>query len=1489
MKTIDEFLSHLRRLDVKLWAEGDDLCYEAPSKALTPALLQQLKERKAEILTFLRNVNASSSSNLSPILPAPRDGNLPLSFAQARLWFLNQLEGNSAAYNIPAAVQFQGSLNVAVLEQAVGEIVRRHEALRTNFEIVSGSVVQVINPKPTTIIPIVDLQALPEEQQSATVKSLVTDSAQRLFDLANETLIRLTLLRLAPESHVLVVVMHHIIADAWSIGIFIQELSSLYEAFSTAKLSPLPNLPIQYADFAHWQRVWLDGEVLSTQLNYWQQQLAGCSPLLELPTDRVRPPVQSFRGAQQHVEINLELTHQLKSLSQRCGTTLFMTLLAAFVILLWRYTGVEDIVVGSPIANRNRREIEPLIGFFVNTLVLRVNLEENPSFAELLTQVKQLTLDAYAHQDLPFEKLVESLQPERSLSYHPLFQVMFVLQNAPIEELQLSGLTLTPLPVETGTAKFDLLVSVEETKRGLQASWEYNSDLFDATTITRISGHFQNLLAAIVANPTERISDIPLLTPTERQQLLVEWNNTQSDYPQNKCIHQLFEEQVERTPDAVALVHQEKQLTYRELNARANQLANYLLSLGVGSEVLVGICVERSFAMVVGLLGILKAGGAYVPLDPSYPFERLSFIVNDTQLPVLLTQQSLLNKLPEIRAQVICIDTDWEAIRKHCQENPTNRLTKSNLAYIIYTSGSTGKPKAVSVIHQGVVRLVKEANYANLNAKEVFLQLAPICFDASTFEIWGSLLNGARLVLFPNHMPSLEELGQTIERYQVTTLWLTAGFFHLMVDERLEDLRPLRQLLAGGDVLSVSHVQKFLNKLDNCKLINGYGPTENTTFTCCYSITKPQQLIDLVPIGRPIANTEVYILDPNLQPVPIGVVGELYISGDGLARGYFNRPELTAEKFIPNPHNKSKVKSQKSKLYKTGDKARYLPDGKIEFLGRIDNQVKVRGFRIELGEIEAVLSQHPEVRETVVMATQDIPGEKRLIAYVVPIPLQAPINKELRRFLAEKLPDYMVPSTFVLLDALPLTPNGKVDHQSLPHPDTTRLEPEDTFVAPKDELELQLTKIWEEILDIHPVGITDNFFDLGGHSLLAVRLFAQIEKKFGKNLPLATLFQAATIEELSKIIRQEEWLAPWSSLVAIQPNGSRPPLFYIHAGGGNLLVYRDLGLSMGPDQPVYGLQPRGLDGKYAPHTRVEDMAAHYLALIKSRQPHGPYFFAGLSTGGIVALEIAQQLHRLGEEVALLALFDTYGPGYPKLLPPLLRFFSVLRWVSLDFMYTKLVPFLVRWVNKFKRLRELGIEEIWNKILGNLKVTKKKVNEELLDEDGIIHKLLVEGETQSALDKYKQDSSKLNYVEKTLNSLIFFLLDKSSKSYYANIFVRLLSKSFMSLPEALQKIQAANIQAVKAYVPQVYQAKVIIFRASKQLPGIYHDPYLGWGEVFTGGIEIAGGIEVHEIPGSHDSIINSPILAEKLKNCLEHAHNLRVGKSGEGKDLSNVDK
>jgi aspartate racemase len=1209
--------------------------------ALSPA-------KRALLELKLMKKNGRKETAEEKIVPRARKDLAPLSHNQQGLWVLSQLMPDTWLYQIPKAMRLTGDLNLGALHQTLDAIVARHEALRTTFVAIDGAPMQKIAEPFSLATPLMDLTHLPEPEREAEAQRILTIEGRRPFDLSQGPLIRSLLLRLRDTEHILLVTTHHIVTDGWSMGIFHTELMEHYDAFAKGRPWPLPELPIQYADYAIWHRQWFQGAAYDSQLSYWKQRFETLPPVLELPADHSRTSLQTYRayrGTQQTLRLSKELTRKVNEFCRREEATPFMTLLAAFKTLLHRYTGEEDIVVGSPIAGRCMAETEALIGLFINVLALRVSVSGDPTFRELLGRVKDAALGAYANQDLPFETLVREVQPDRTLTHNPIFQVMFVLQNEPIPPLEFGGLAINHVQVNNVTTNFDLTLDIVERGGEFNIKFEANADLFEPETITRMMGHFETLVAGILDDPTRRVSELPLLTAEERRELLVDWTNTKVDYPAQASIQHLFEEQAAASPDALAIVSVEGRLTYRDLNTRANCLGHYLRRCGVASETRVGICLERSPDLLVALLAILKAGGAYVPLDPTYPAARLQLMIEDAEVPVILTKQNLAGGLPLKVAQIICLDELASEIAKESTEDLAGITTGGNLAYVIFTSGSTGRPKGVAVTHQNVLRLVKNSNYASFSADEVFLQFAPISFDASTFEIWGSLLNGARLALMPPGNASLKELGNALRQFKITTLWLTAGLFHLMVDNHLDDLRGLRQLLAGGDVLSVPHVHKVLKELKDCRLINGYGPTENTTFTCCFPITSPNSINGTVPIGKPISNTYVYVLDGHMNPVPINVAGELFIGGDGLARDYLNRPLLTNEKFIRDPFSSK----PDSRLYRSGDMVRYRPGGNIEFLGRIDNQVKVRGFRVELGEIEATLAQHSSVRDAIVVVRKD-ESDKHLVAYLTAHEGCELNVDEVRHALEQQLPGHMVPSVFVVLEAMPLSPSGKVDRRALPSADGFKPKSAGMFVAPGDELELKLARIWERVLNVRPVGINDNFFDLGGHSLLAVRLFALIEKAFGRNLPLATLFQAPTIAQLARAVRNEGWPAPWSSLVMIQGNGTRRPFFCVHAVGGNVLEYHDLARLLGPDQPFYGLQAKGLNGRDEPHTTINEMAAHYIREMREVQPEGPYLIGGRSSGGTIAFEMTCQLKAEGEEVALLALLDVYPAGYFKLFP-----------------------------------------------------------------------------------------------------------------------------------------------------------------------------------------------------------------------------------------------
>jgi len=1015
----DELITKLRTLGVKLWADGDKLRFRAPKGSLTEELVTELAREKSAVLTWFRQNAPGGGTTESRVVPVQRNGELPLSFAQQRLWFLDQFAGTGTQYNVVGAVHLEGAFDRVALERAVNEVVVRHEALRTTFATADRGPYQRIAEALEVEFPVADLSGMAADERETRAKELAGEEYSRPFDLQSGPLFRARLLRLAEEEHVFVFAMHHIVSDGWSMGVLFHELGVLYEAYSAGRPSPLEALPIQYADFAVWQREWLSGEVLEAQLSYWKERLGGL-PTLQLPTDRTRPPVQTFAGARRVAEIPGDLRDSLEALGRAEGATLFMTMLAAFAVLLQRYSGQDDIVVGSPIANRNRSEIEGLIGFFANSLVMRADVSGEPSFRELLGRVREAALGAYEHQDLPFEKLVEELEPERDMSRNPLFQVSFAVQNAPMGALQLGGLRLDMLQLNVGTTHFDLEVHVREEAEVLNIGFIYNTDLFEGGTIERMLGHYRRILEGVVAEPERRVSELELLSAEERRRLLVEWNDTATDYPRERCVHELFEEQAGRTPEAVAVVYEGEGLSYGELNSRANYLAHELRGRGVGPEVLVGICVERSLEMVVGLLGILKAGGAYVPLDPEYPAQRLSFMLEDTSAPVLLTQRALLDGLPSPESEVVCLDELAWPVAGGPSENPTSGVKAGNLAYVIYTSGSTGKPKGVMVPHRAIIRLVCNTDYFQVVPEDRVAQASNVSFDAATFEVWGALLNGARLVGVGKDVQlDPEVFAGFLSDRGITALFVTTALFNLMAREAPTAFAGLRGLMFGGEAVDAKAVRRVLEHGPPERLLHVYGPTESTTFASWQRVEAVGAEATTVPIGRPVRNTTLYVLDELLEPVPVGVPGELYIGGDGLARGYLKRPELTAEKFVPDPF----ATDAGARLYKTGDRVRYRDDGAIEFLGRTDEQVKLRGFRVELGEIEAVLGGHEAVREVVVVVREDTQGDKRVVAYTV-TPGEAPPAAELRELCRRELPSYMVPSAFVRLDSIPLNPNG---------------------------------------------------------------------------------------------------------------------------------------------------------------------------------------------------------------------------------------------------------------------------------------------------------------------------------------------------------------------------------------------------------------------------------------------------------------------------------
>ncbi|HEY5029336.1 MAG TPA: amino acid adenylation domain-containing protein, partial [Candidatus Angelobacter sp.] len=1056
------------------------------------------------------------AEKIPAIARVPRDRPIPLSYTQQRLWFIDRLAPGGSAYNIPASVRIQGPLNLTVLGRVLEEIVSRHESLRTRIEVVEGEPRQVILDKINVPLAVIDLNLQQEEKPEA-ARRLARDEIQKPFDLQRGPLIRGCLLKLAEQDHVLVVTMHHVISDGWSLGILVREVSRLYKAFSAGEASPLAVLPIQYADYSVWQRQWVSGEMLEQQLNYWKRQLAEVS-VLDLPTDFSRPLLQSQRGDSIEFSVSVELTVKLKQLCLQHGTTLYMTLLAAFQTLMSRYSRQHDITTGSPIAGRRRTETEALIGFFVNTLVLRTDLSGAPGFTTLLQRVKKSTLEAYAHQDVPFEKLVEVLSPERDLSRSPLFQVMFALQNAPYATLELGSATLERFDVRKVAAQFDLTVAMAEMAGGMQCSLEYCTDLFEAATITRWIEQFKVLLGGIVADPEQSIAALQLLTPSERGQLVGEWNRTEANYPREKCLTDLIEEQAERTPKAVAVSSEEGRLTYAELNAQANQIARHLRRLGVGPEAPVGMCMERSLEMVKGLLGILKAGGVYVPLDPGYPLERLLHIVADSKAPVTLVQERWVKELPPDSGTLVKVDADWPQISQESQENLNVRMDLDNLAYVIYTSGSTGGPKGPMNTHGGILnRLLWMQERFGLKEDDRVLQKTPICFDISLWEFLWPLMVGAELVMArPGGHLDPEYVAKAIEEKKITTLHFVPSALRAFLESTGgEKCAGVRRVICSGEVLSLDLQSAFFGRFQS-KLHNLYGPTEaavDATFWACEQNHGRKS----VPIGRPIANTQIYVLDELMEPTPPGVPGELYIGGTGLARGYLGQVELTAQRFVANPFSATPGE----RLYRTGDLARYLPDGNLEFLGRIDDQVKISGHRIEPGEVEEVIQSHPAVQQVVVVVGEE-KDIRQLIAYIVPRTGQAINAFDLKRHVRQKLPEPMVPASIVEIKELPLMASGKIDRKRLPKPESIKSGVVESDKAPRTEVERFIAEIWKEHLQVTNIGVEDNFFDLGGHSLLILSIHERLAVRFNDRITVIDLFSYPSIATLAKYLEQPQ-------------------------------------------------------------------------------------------------------------------------------------------------------------------------------------------------------------------------------------------------------------------------------------------------------------------------------------------------------------------------------
>jgi amino acid adenylation domain-containing protein/FkbH-like protein len=1338
----------------------------------------------------------NGNGNRAHVSDAARDFDktVPLTESQRELWFASQMsDAASCVYNECRLLHLRGDLRPDALRAALQTLVNRHEALRTTFS--PAGEAQKIHASLTLEMSFADWCDTDAASQTPRLHAVQIEEARQPFDLVRGPLVRARLIRMSREHHVFVMTVHHIVCDGFSFGILLRELGELYSAECLGVPALLP-APLQFSTYARERIKREQSPEHDADENFWVKQFQNGAPVLELPTDHSRGSVWKFEGARAFRSLPGNLTERLKAVGAQCGCTLFTTLLASYALLLRRLSRQTEIVIGIPMADRAIEGGETLAGHCVNFLPMRSTIRDEHTFAEHLAGVQKSFLDADEHGRYAFGSLVQKLNLARDPSRMPIVSATFNMERR-TDDLNFANLRAELFGNAHSATAFDINFDVTELSDGLQLDCRYNTSLFSAKTVERWLEHFQTLLEDIVAAPREPVHELRLLSEPERRKLLTEWSGTRTNYPREKCVHEIFEEQALKTPHAIALEFSNVRMTYRELNQRANLVANNLRHLGVGPDVVVAVCIERSFELIVALLGILKAGGAYLSLDFSNPWERLEFMLKDANAKLILTQKSQREKLKFEIADLkfICMDEENSGFlipdsgsnaKSDQNRNSKFEIRSSNLAYISFTSGSTGQPKGVCVPHRGVVRLVKNTNYASFASHEVFLQLAPIAFDASTFEIWGALLNGARLVIFPPHAPSLAELGDFIQERRITTLWLTAGLFHQMIEEQIENLRDVRQLLAGGDVLSISHVREALEKLPDCRLINGYGPTENATFTCCHSITESSLEHRAVPIGRPISNTQVYILDEHLQPTSIGVPGELHIGGDGLARGYLNRKQLTAQKFIPNPFSAE----PSARLYKTGDLARWLPNGDIEFLGRADTQVKVRGFRVELDEIETALNQHPGIRRSAVIAQEHKSDGKRLTAYFVATALAQPSSEELREHLRRSLPDYMIPGAFVRVDSLPLNSSGKVDRKLLSATAGQRVWSEKTFVATSDDLEKRLAELWENVLDQKPVGANDDFFDLGGHSLLAMRLVARIESVFGKKIPVASVFHARTVAQMANLLRDKLEPQRNTSVVGIQTKGARPPLLFVHgAGGGMFWGYTKLSRHLGHDQPVYGFKSRGMD-QQEELSSIEELAAQYIADLKAFQPNGPYYLGGYCFGGNVAYEMARELRAQGKEVALLALINCVPPNSSydtvRVTP---RFFVMF------------IKNLIYWAKYFLRLPPEQQREI---LLWKFRATKKKF---------------------------------LRLLNRSADAPPNFDIEEVV--------------DLCAQPESRRSLWETHVHALFKHHPKPYDGDVVLFRTRGHSMLCSFDDTFGWRDL------VKGNLTVRVVPGAHETILDEP--------------------------------
>jgi amino acid adenylation domain-containing protein len=1177
-----------------------------------------------------------------PVTPRTGPGPWRLSFAQERIWFLNEFAQGSPVYNVPIAIHLTGRLDVAALQKALNALVKRHEALRTRVTHDDGEPAQTIAPMSLVDIPIIDLSGLSPEEAARETERAIAHCVRRRFDISKDLLVGPTLIRCGDQDHTLVLNLHHICADGPSMGILHQELLEFYQAFVQGEQPELAPLPVQYADFAEWQRRVYTKQALGKQLAFWTKALDGAPASLDLPTDFARPPIQTFRGSRFFFNFPAQFAESVKRFSSQHGVSQFMTLLAGFEVLLHRYTGEQDIVVGTPLANRPRPELEGLIGFFLNTLALRVDVSGDPSFAELLKRVRKTSLEAFSNGDLPFEQLLEALNPERDMSRSPVFQVMFTHQAAPTASFRLRDLQLVSRELETGTSKFDLFFVMQDRASGLGGYVEYNTDLFEPATVERMVAHLQQLVESAIAAPQKSISHLSMMSAAERHQVVEHWNHTQAVYPSDKTIPDLFDEQAAKAPMQIALIDAGRTVSYEELSRRANQLARKLKTLGLTTEAPVGLFLERSTEMMVAALAVLKAGGAYVALDPAYPESWLKFLLDDSQAGIVLTVENLLGELPQHGGTTLCLDRDRAEIELESADPLPNVAVSDGLAYLIYTSGSTGTPKGVMGLHRGAVNrftwMWREYPFLE---RDVCCQKTSPNFVDSVWEMFGPLLGGVpSLILDDDTMKDPMELVTKMAEARVTRIVLVPSLMRLLLEtysQMPESLHRPNFWISSGEALTADLVERFQVLVPGGRLLNLYGSSEVAADVTFFECNAPAGPNTKIPLGLPIANTQVHLLDGQLQPVPVGVPGEIYAGGDNLARGYYRRPDLTAERFIASP-----LPEFPGTLYQTGDVGRRRADGEIEYVGRSDQQVKIRGFRVELAMIESVLSGCAGVKAAIAVAQKDKSGEMSITGYAVPAFGYRLQEDLLRRAMRERLPEHMVPARVVVLDKLPLLPNGKVNRRALPRPDLQAVSSSEPAQYARNEVERRLVAIWEDLLHRDEIGVNQSFFDLGGHSLLVSQLILRVNREFGKRVSLADVFHALTVERLAKLLEEQDRPADSAGgIVPIQPEGRALPIYCVRGGP----LFLGLARKLGNDQPFLGLELSEAEVRKLPQPhRFEDMAAAFIRVLRQQQPHGPYQLCGLCVNGALAYEMACQLEREGEQVPLLIVLDTQNPA-----------------------------------------------------------------------------------------------------------------------------------------------------------------------------------------------------------------------------------------------------